>query len=93
MKLLRFGEAGKEKPGVLLNDEIVDVSSFGEDFGETFFTNDGISRLASWFESRKACQTWCAFYPSFKDHLCRLELQQACRRVKDARALRADHFL
>lgn len=54
MKLLRFGDAGKEKPGVLLNDEIVDVSSFGEDFGETFFGSDGISRLAAWFESRKS---------------------------------------
>ena len=54
MKLLRFGDAGNEKPGVLLNDEIIDVSSFGEDFGETFFTNDGIRRLSSWFESKKA---------------------------------------
>ena len=54
MKLLRFGEAGKEKPGILLNDEIVDVSSFGEDFGETFFSNDGISRLSAWFEPRKS---------------------------------------
>lgn len=53
MKLLRFGEPGKEKPGILLNDEIIDVSSFGEDFGETFFTNDGIQRLTSWFESKK----------------------------------------
>lgn len=54
MKLLRFGEAGKEKPGILLNDEVVDVSSFGEDFGEAFFTNDGINRLASWFESNRS---------------------------------------
>lgn len=54
MKLLRFGDAGKEKPGILLNDEIVDVSSFGEDFGETFLTNDGITRLASWFETNKS---------------------------------------
>lgn len=54
MKLLRFGDAGKEKPGILVDDEIVDVSSFGEDFGETFFTNDGIARLSSWFESQKA---------------------------------------
>ncbi|MGC1241601.1 MAG: fumarylacetoacetate hydrolase family protein [Chryseosolibacter sp.] len=53
MKLLRFGEAGKEKPGILLNDEIVDVSSFGEDFGESFFGNDGINRLYTWFESKK----------------------------------------
>ena len=54
MKLLRFGEAGNEKPGILFNDEIIDVSSFGEDFGENFLANDGIARLASWFESRKA---------------------------------------
>lgn len=54
MKLLRFGESGKEKPGILLNNEIVDVSSFGEDFGEAFFANDGISRLEQWFESRKS---------------------------------------
>lgn len=53
MKLLRFGEAGKEKPGILFNDEIVDVSSFGEDFGENFFTNDGISRLSAWFAPKK----------------------------------------
>jgi 2,4-didehydro-3-deoxy-L-rhamnonate hydrolase len=54
MKLLRFGEAGKEKPGVLLNNDILDVSSFGEDFGEIFFANDGIKRLTSWFNSKKS---------------------------------------
>ena len=54
MKLLRFGDAGKEKPGILVDDEIVDVSSFGEDFGETFFATDGISRLSSWLSSHKA---------------------------------------
>ena len=54
MKLLRFGDAGTEKPGILLNDEIVDVSSFGEDFGEAFFASDGIRRLSTWLESRKA---------------------------------------
>src|SRR5690606_7714409 len=54
MKLLRFGDAGKEKPGILLNDEIIDVSSFGEDFGEAFFASDGINRLTAWFKSRQA---------------------------------------
>lgn len=48
MKLLRFGEPGREKPGILLNDRIYDVSSFGEDFGEGFFGNDGIRRLSDW---------------------------------------------
>ena len=54
MKLLRFGDDGNEKPGILSNDELVDVSSFGEDFGEAFFANDGLQRLSSWFESRKS---------------------------------------
>ncbi len=54
MKLLRFGEAGQEKPGVLLNNEIVDVSSFGEDFGESFFDTDGIARLTSWLSTNNA---------------------------------------
>jgi 2,4-diketo-3-deoxy-L-fuconate hydrolase len=54
MKLLRFGEAGKEKPGILVNDEILDVSSFGEDFGEIFFTTDGIDRLTTWLKSNQS---------------------------------------
>lgn len=50
MKLLRFGEPGSEKPGVLINNEIVDVSSFSEDFGETFFEKGGITRLEQWLK-------------------------------------------
>src|SRR5579859_5856525 len=48
MKLLRFGEPGKEKPGILLHDEIVDVSAFGEDYDEHFFETDGLHRLSQW---------------------------------------------
>lgn len=51
MKILRFGEPGKEKPGVLLNNEIIDVSAFGEDFGETFLESDGLSRLDKWIKA------------------------------------------
>ncbi|MCD9014304.1 fumarylacetoacetate hydrolase family protein [Parachryseolinea silvisoli] len=50
MKLLRFGEPGTEKPGVLVGNDIVDVSSYGEDFGEKFFGTDGIARLATWLQ-------------------------------------------
>ena len=50
MKLLRFGEPGKEKPGVLINHEIIDVSSFGEDFGEKFFETNGLNRLNKWLQ-------------------------------------------
>ncbi len=50
MKLLRFGDFGKEKPGALLNNEIIDVSSFGEDYDEHFFETDGINRLSQWLK-------------------------------------------
>jgi 2,4-diketo-3-deoxy-L-fuconate hydrolase len=50
MKLLRFGNPGQEKPGILHHQEILDVSSFGEDFGEHFFETDGLSRLERWLK-------------------------------------------
>jgi 2,4-diketo-3-deoxy-L-fuconate hydrolase len=53
MKLFRFGEAGNEKPGVLLNGKRLDVSSFGEDFGETFFETNGLSRLEDWLKNNQ----------------------------------------
>jgi len=53
MKLLRFGNAGKEKPGVLVGDTIYDVSSFGEDFGESFFGSDGPARLGTWLQTNQ----------------------------------------
>ena len=50
MKLIRFGSQGEEKPGLLLNDEqMIDISGFGEDYDEAFFANNGLDRLASWF--------------------------------------------
>lgn len=56
MKLLRFGEPGKEKPGVLINNEIIDVSAFGEDFGEKFLETDGIARLERWLKTNTSGQ-------------------------------------
>jgi 2,4-didehydro-3-deoxy-L-rhamnonate hydrolase len=51
MKLIRFGEAGKEKPGLLLNDGMrVDVSPFGADYDETFFDHGRLPALRAWFE-------------------------------------------
>jgi len=48
MKLFRFGEPGHEKPGVVIQDKMLDVSAFGEDFGEAFFASNGLARLSSW---------------------------------------------
>ena len=56
MKLLRYGEAGHEKPAVMVNNEIFDVSSFAEDFGETFFETDGLSRLEDWLKKNPSLQ-------------------------------------
>jgi 2,4-diketo-3-deoxy-L-fuconate hydrolase len=50
MKLLRFGEPGREKPGVRIQNDYVDVSAFGEDFGEKFFETDGLKRLEEWLK-------------------------------------------
>jgi 2,4-diketo-3-deoxy-L-fuconate hydrolase len=50
MKLIRFGEAGKEKTGVILNDKKYDTSAFGEDYGEAFFESDGLTRLSYFLE-------------------------------------------
>jgi len=54
MKLFRFGEAGKEKPGVLLNGKLLDASAFGEDFGETFFETTGLSRFDAWLKNNRS---------------------------------------
>lgn len=53
MKLVRFREGGKEKPGVVLNDEYYDATSFGEDWGEAFFENDGLNRLQTFLEQKR----------------------------------------
>lgn len=45
MKLIRFGEAGKEKPGVIINDQYFDVSSLVSDYNEDFFAGDAIAHL------------------------------------------------
>ena len=45
MKLIRFGEAGNERPGVIINDNWFDVSDYIDDYDEEFFENDGLSLL------------------------------------------------
>ena len=45
MKLIRFGEAGKEKPGVLIDEKRFDLSSIVADYDEAFFENDGLEKL------------------------------------------------
>jgi 2-keto-4-pentenoate hydratase/2-oxohepta-3-ene-1,7-dioic acid hydratase in catechol pathway len=62
MKLIRVGNPGEEKPGVLReNGTRTDVSAFGEDYNETFFGSDGPARLADWIQQQNNL-------PSFDDH-------------------------
>ncbi len=54
MKLIRFGEPGQEKPGLLLHDDLaIDASAVTNDYDEAFFANDGLSRLQFWFDQER----------------------------------------
>ncbi|RYG02066.1 MAG: ureidoglycolate lyase, partial [Chitinophagaceae bacterium] len=44
MKLIRFGEVGKEKPGVIIDEDYFDVSALVTDYNEEFFAGDGITK-------------------------------------------------
>jgi len=59
MKLIRFGEPGREKPGVLLEDgKRLDVSAaFADcvaDYDEAFFASGGLDRLRAWLAANGA---------------------------------------
>jgi 2-keto-4-pentenoate hydratase/2-oxohepta-3-ene-1,7-dioic acid hydratase in catechol pathway len=53
MKLIRYGEPGKEKTGVIIDDKRYDTSAFGEDYDERFFETNGLSRLAGFVKNNK----------------------------------------
>jgi len=49
MKLIRFGEPGSERPGLILPDgRRIDASGFGANYDEAFFGSGGLERLARW---------------------------------------------
>jgi 2,4-didehydro-3-deoxy-L-rhamnonate hydrolase len=51
MKLIRFGEPGKEKPGVLLKDGTrIDASGLGSEYSEAFLAGGGLKQLDSWLQ-------------------------------------------
>jgi 2,4-diketo-3-deoxy-L-fuconate hydrolase len=55
MKLIRFGNPGQEKPGLLLpGGRRIDASGFGSDYDEAFFGGDGLSRLKAWADANAA---------------------------------------
>jgi len=54
MKLIRFRENGKIKPGVIIDEEYYDASAFVNDYDEQFFASDGLSKLQTSIEGNKA---------------------------------------
>ena len=53
MKLIRWGAAGQEKTGVIINDIWYDTSTFGGDYDEAFFDNNGLERLAQFVKANE----------------------------------------
>lgn len=45
MKLVRYGTPGQEKPGVLIGEDIFDVSAHVSDYNEEFFSGDAVEEL------------------------------------------------
>lgn len=54
MRLFRFGEPGKEKPGVYIEDKKYDASSFGKDYNEDFFAENGPEELSNFVLKNRA---------------------------------------
>ena len=53
MKLIRWGNPGNEKTGVIINDVKYNTSSFGEDYNEQFFETDGLKRLQMFLKTHE----------------------------------------
>ncbi|WP_293299591.1 fumarylacetoacetate hydrolase family protein [Pedobacter sp. UBA4863] len=54
MKLFRFGNIGSEKPGVLIEDKHLDVSSLITDYNEDFFETGGLDLLQKQIEKHES---------------------------------------
>jgi 2-keto-4-pentenoate hydratase/2-oxohepta-3-ene-1,7-dioic acid hydratase in catechol pathway len=55
MKLIRWGEAGQEKPGLLLNDGTrLDVSNIVRDYDENFFGDGRVDTLRRWLDRNES---------------------------------------
>jgi 2,4-didehydro-3-deoxy-L-rhamnonate hydrolase len=52
LKLIRFGEQGHERPGIITTDGTrLDVSRFGSDYDEKFFGKGGLDILKDWLRA------------------------------------------
>jgi len=54
MKLIRFGEPGRERPGVLYDGRRIDASAVTDDFDRSFFADGGLDALRDWAATEAA---------------------------------------
>jgi len=53
MKLIRYGDAGKEKIGVIVDGIRYDTSAYGGDYDERFFEDNGLARLEEFVKANQ----------------------------------------
>ena len=53
MKLIRYGDAGREKIGIQLDGINYDVAALGGDYDEEFFANSGLARLEEFVKANE----------------------------------------
>ncbi|MEI5983916.1 UNVERIFIED_CONTAM: Ureidoglycolate lyase [Trichonephila clavipes] len=53
MRLIKYGEAGKEQIGVHIGGKNYDVSAFGGDYDESFFAENGLARLEEFVKANE----------------------------------------
>lgn len=53
MKLIRYGEPGQEKPGVIIDEKKYGLTNFAGDYDQAFFGGDGLKRLSSYIAANK----------------------------------------
>jgi 2-keto-4-pentenoate hydratase/2-oxohepta-3-ene-1,7-dioic acid hydratase in catechol pathway len=51
MKLIRYGQAGKESIGVIIDGVKCDTTAFGGDYNEAFFEDNGMARLEAFVKA------------------------------------------
>ena len=54
MKLIRFLKDGKVLPGIVMDENIFDLSAFGADYDEAFFASGGLARLKSYVDANRS---------------------------------------
>ena len=53
MKLIRYGELNKEKPGIRIDHVNYDTADFREDYNEHFFETGGLARLETFVQQHR----------------------------------------